>query len=756
MNIKRVLLPLTAAVLVACGGGGGGGGSKGAAPSGVGGVGATGAPFASGTTVEAFCANGGPFSAQIGGLTGSPLRNFLIPAPESALPCVLVANLGDTTLYSVAQNKRANITPLTNLAVRRAAVLAGISQNLDDVELSSAAVLDIADADGVAVAVGEVVNTLTNKQFAPPSGIAIDFFTRSFRPAPGDAYDDLLERLKTAFGANSEQIVDDFVQNGESAESFPQSSATENPDTPPDDGQTPGGGGSPNDGGGTPGGGTSNPPVSSTLTRTLDSCSLDQKTSEDVASKGMKISEASLLQVVQMDAGAGSNPTIVSGKEVLVRIDMTASTAGIALPTSGKLGVHNPTTGECLTINLVKTADSTGKIPTSVQPRTLKSSLVGTIPASSVKSGMSILAVADTAQTITKSEADVSYISLRPQVISQLSEVVHVYKLSVGGQAGYFPTPTKLEDLLKRFTPLSTVSVEDEGVFQPESVTDADYTKNGDFYTGTQEQGLEILAEFSNFCESTYGTTEFTGYAAREKCVLMTPDNLDLGFGGVAQVNGNSALSQSFSEPRNFFESGPYFGGGWIDPRAQVFLHEFAHVYSLNHANCGNPPLVDSRLYSDGRLGNMGFYDHGLGFFVTNRGYDGTGDLYSDITSYCSNGLLSDIGYNLMATYKLSGNASTSTAAARRAGGDRQFLMISRVGDGYRGKVVGRLPAKSMIASEQVTQSLSEIASGKQVRVIGTHDGENPYGPFFVEVTATELDALKSKLGDTLRLIERR
>lgn len=212
-----VLAAITAAMLAACGGGGddapaaGGGSNNGggtnngggqSAALSVAGVAAKGAALA-GATVNATCATGTGTATT--GVDGS----YTITITDGALPCVLEATDGTTTLHSVATGSgasaTANITPITELVVAQitgqdpAAFFAAAAGSITTLT-------GTVTTDAVTSAATAVVQTLTAAGVdASTIGNPV---TGAITAGSGTGYDGVLDTIGATLQATGTTLVD--------------------------------------------------------------------------------------------------------------------------------------------------------------------------------------------------------------------------------------------------------------------------------------------------------------------------------------------------------------------------------------------------------------------------------------------------------------------------------------------------------------------------------------------------------------------
>ena len=793
MNRKFTLLALATA-LAACGGGDV---KEPVAPTtpalaSIQGVAATGAALANAPVQAACSGSDTPFTT-----TTNPRGEFTLPLPASALPCLLrLSPDNGNALYGLAgmaspssSRSLANVTPLTSLILERAARIS----NLPELAQAFATRTGIATLlAGSPAANDQMKEVLTDGQYHFNGGDFSQFNPLSalFAAQSGDAYDDLLEEMARS-GAFSDGSRAAF-REGEHA-AYPRSADAAVPETPPanclpqtiswqegeslcradmaaldhgaqrplvDDIAPTTGNASAQCGDGrvtvlngarcstvAPPPPEPEPPQDiNAITRSQDGCSLTQQIGSGTASKGIRIVEASWLQVVQKNALSGSE-NLSGGKEVLLRIDPVASAANTPMPTSGKVGIFSD--GSCTVLALTRKATV---MPAQISPATLDNSLVATIPASLVKSGMSFVAVLDTSTPQHAQDADNSVIQGRVNVLPPNRDVLNLYVLSVDGRLGQHPPTADVENLLRRIFPLARSEVHARGVFTPKDFQPESLPLENGVRKGTPQHAGQLIGEFSQFCRETYvAASDSRNGSHEQKCLLVWPLNLSLQLGGMGELTGVTSIATEF--PATDRPEGTPTQD-WIEPFAQTILHEQAHVYGLNHADCGSPPGVDARLYPDGALGTQGFYDHHRGIFVTNRERHPSTRFY-DVTAYCGPGLISDKAYNVVDNYLVTGLYDTApgSAAAASPAPDERWLMVRWTGKRLVALPVPRIPLKTRAATREAMTLLGALGQGAVVRQADYPDAPGVLGVMYVKLSQARLATVQALLRDKLEVV---
>lgn len=525
--------------------------------------------------------------------------------------------------------------------------------------------------------------------------------------------------------------------------------------TPPGGGGTvtpPGGGG-----GTTPPADTSDGTPRATVTRTSNGCSIDQATG-GFQDKGLNIEEVNWIQVVQQNV-TDSNLRLVANKELRLRVDVTASATGKALPASATLRVALAS-GGCRDYNLTTTATTA---PLTIDRTTLRFSYVAVIPAADVTSSLKSLQLAiDAVRESTPAAADRLYVELPLNIGAEVKEDLIIMPIAFEGQTGAYASNTQMADLIRRTLPGENVVVTTQSPITTASLTRANaLLVNDGVYTFGYQRMLDALNEVENSCFSL--NASFAQVADATKCAAAFPPNIrfiddrnggGVGIAGLAYVGGLSLISESFTETDNTSVNGPY-GAAWLVSSATTFIHEFSHVNTLNHANCGGAGGIDESLYADGTLGDGGGYDVGRNFY-----FSGPGGGFYDLMSYCGSKLwTSDKGYQKVANYKNAVAPAPRTVSTRSTGAEetpapnQKGIRLVRIGGVWKAHRV-MIPT-TVVDSIHATDAgyISSALKGLPIKTLNSDLGQNLNGPFFIPANDQLLQALANGLipGITLK-----
>lgn len=516
---------------------------------------------------------------------------------------------------------------------------------------------------------------------------------------------------------------------------------------------TPPGGG----GGTTPPADTSDGTPRATVTRTSNGCSIDQATG-GFQDKGLNIEEVNWIQVVQQNI-TDSNLRLVANKELRLRVDVTASATGKALPASATLRIALAG-GGCRDYAITTSATTA---PTFIDRTTLRFSYVAVIPAADVTSNLrSVQLAIDAARESTPAAADRLYVELPLSIGKEVKEDLIIMPITFEGQTGSFASNTQMTDLIRRTLPGENVSITTNSPITTASLTRANaLLVNDGVYTFGYQRMLDALNEVENSCFSL--NASFAQVADATKCAAAFPPNIRFiddrrggttAITGLAYVGGLSLLSTSFAATDDLTVFSPYVAG-WLNINATTFIHEFSHVNTLDHANCGGTDTIDPSLYADGTLGNGGGYDVGRNFY-----FSGPGGGFYDVMSYCGGKLwMSDKGYQKVTNYKNAVAPAPRTVAARSTGAEetaapsQKGIRLVRIGGIWRAHRV-MIPTTAVDSVHAKDGSYIHSAlKGLPVKTLNSDLGQNLNGPFFIPANDQLLQALANGLipGITLK-----
>lgn len=462
----------------------------------------------------------------------------------------------------------------------------------------------------------------------------------------------------------------------------------------------------------------------------------------------LRIDSVRYLQVVEQDA-ANANATIVSNKVLSLRVDVLAN-PGTLSPTRATALVFNPASGRCDTFNL----SGPNTIPTQVDNTRLNDAFFVTIPANSVQPGMTITVVFDDNQGRSSAEAARLQRMVVPAIVTGVTETVRVIPLRFNGQTGV-ANPSSVKSILERTAGVASVNVQTEAPFTPRAFNSRGgflvfQGPEGEFNANTLEQALN---EVDDVCDQLNGAQ--SSARSSPKCLGVWPDNVRFTSGGltssgeivgVAFVGGKTMMTQSLGGTDIPGIISPYAGTHWLAFRAVTVAHEYGHLLNLNHAACGVSGRTDSRLYSDGRLGNTGAgYDMARGFYfsATQRGANG-GRQFGDIMSYCEKEWPSDRGYVLSASYR-AGGASSRNAASREVASQR-WLKITGFDGHWQVRAVYTAP--STLEATDMTMRLSSSSGQLEQSLMRPQISDLPLasanGPYYVELPTSAVESLST------------
>ena len=524
-----------------------------------------------------------------------------------------------------------------------------------------------------------------------------------------------------------------------------------------------GGGATPPGGGGTtpPGGGGTTPPSTdvsdgtpaASITRTSNGCSIAQATG-GFQDKGLTIEEVNWIQVVQQNI-TDPKVRLVANKDLRLRVDVTASTAGKSIPSTATLRVAL-NNGSCKDYTLTTSATTA---PTIIDRSTLRFSYVAMIPAAEVNNNLkSIQFAIDSARESTPAAADRLYAELPITIENEVAEEVVIIPIAFQSQTGNFAPDTQMAALIRRTTPGENVTITPHTTITTASLTTANaMLVNDGIYTFSYQRMLDALNEVESICYDL--NPGFITVASTKKCAAAFPANVrftDKGtrIVGVAFVGGLSLLSTSFDATDVVGVNGPY-GAGWLDQYATTFIHEFSHVNTLNHANCGSPDTIDSDLYADGTLGEGGGYDVGRNFY-----FSGPAGGFYDVMAYCGSKVwTSDKGYQKMVAYKNAAAAAPPAASARTSSAEQapprvqRGIRLVRINGTWRANraMIPTTAVDSVHAKEG--GYIHSALKGLPVKTLNSDLGQNLNGPFFIPANDQLLQALANGLipGITLK-----
>lgn len=493
-------------------------------------------------------------------------------------------------------------------------------------------------------------------------------------------------------------------------------------------------------GGGGGGGASSSSPTSAppplTLTtgegfRVVESdCPVTQTLGEP-RGDAMRIAQVRWLQTVQLDHDH-HDTRLVANKSAKLRVDLLASGSPLS-PATMRLRVHDPASGQCTDIAL----SGPSRVPGTVDEAFLGNAFVATLPAELVKPGLSVTLVFDDAEGRSAAEADLTYRVLWPDIAPAVIETLRVIPVRLLSQNGYFTPSSALGPLLERLYPVSQVNVVQESPFEVSAgLLGTLTTLLGGTYVGTPGQMQTLLALLDDHCSSLNGNARNARTAP--KCLALLPDNLifrpsgsNSQIVGLAYVGGITMLARSVSQVDNLSVSSPYASSHWISFDAMTVAHEYGHLLNLDHANCGSPSMLDSRLYPDGRLGGGGGWDAVRNVYFSSQRLSAGQPQFADVMSYCGKEWPSDRGYLASMAYRV----GSGLISARESEPEERWLRVMLTPSGWQAREVAFAPATLRPASvdAEFDDEPGRLHS-LQSAVVSEHDQVDNFGPFYMRL----------------------
>ncbi|WP_157603946.1 peptidase inhibitor family I36 protein [Rhizobacter sp. Root1221] len=350
---------------------------------------------------------------------------------------------------------------------------------------------------------------------------------------------------------------------------------------------------------------------------------------------------------------------LVSGKAVLVKVNVTSSTAGAAKP-SGTLRVENTVDGVTRDLLL---ATPTGNLPGTVpQVPSFTDAYTVTVPADLVKPGLRLTALIGSSPGTT----------ITPRVGGGVPMKFIPISVQIAGTAGKLPANQGPH--VQALFPVSAVTVQAHNTYVSGRVTTLPTSD-----AGWSDAFGKILGELADL-----HTLE--GAARHDHYFGFIPKRT-WGLAGLAYVGGNSGVG--FDMPDS--------------PKTvrDVVAHELGHNFSLPHAACGGAGNPDPKYpYPDANLGKPGRYVWPY-LADTATFYDPRPTDRHDIMSYCGGEVFSDYNYRQMQTY-LTPTDKMVMAAKAQAGPAQELLLIS----GEIGATGAELnPVKSLLGEARLPEA---------------------------------------------------
>lgn len=471
--------------------------------------------------------------------------------------------------------------------------------------------------------------------------------------------------------------------------------------------------------------------------RTINSeCPLTQTLLTDGSrADGMRIDDISWLQTVQLDPDH-ADTRMVAGKAIKLRVDLLADTNPLS-PLQRVARIYDPATGSCTDLTL----SGPSRVPATSNVESITATAYSvTIPSNLVKPGMSVSVLFNDSTGRSAAEADETYRVLRPAIAAAVTETVRVIPIKLSTKQGSFSSPQDLSNLLTRLYPVTTVNVVETAPYVISLSLIDTLTLLDGTYVGTIGQMQNLLSLIDDYCLSLNGGSSNARTAP--KCIGLLPSNLifrPVGSTtsqvvGLAYVGGVTMISRSV-DVVDTSTSSPYVSNHWISFDAMTVAHEYGHLLNLDHANCGSPSMLDSRLYSDGRLGDGAGWDAIRDVYFSSQRLLNGQPQFADVMSYCGKEWMSDRGYLATLGYR-SGAAYISGRVDGQEAESGQWLKLSLHPEGWKVSKVGFAPATlrktDLTLTVESDQGMSDL--GLRSAMVSEHDVTDNFGPFYVNV----------------------
>jgi len=489
----------------------------------------------------------------------------------------------------------------------------------------------------------------------------------------------------------------------------------------------------------TNGGNTGNSTISYTdSSRTINSeCPITQTLmTEGARADGMRIEEISWLQTVQLDPDH-ADTRMVAGKVIKLRVDLLADTNPLS-PLQRIVRVYDPSNESCTDLTLT----GPNRVPNSINVESISATAYSvTIPANLVKPGMSVSVLFNDNTGRSAAEADETYRVLKPTIAPAVTETIRIIPIKLLTQQGFFSSPQDMSDLITRLYPITNVNVIETAPYTLSlSLIDSLTLLLGGTYVGTIGQMQNLLSLIDDYCQSLNGG--FSNARTAPKCVGLLPANLIFRptgsttsqVVGLAYVGGVTMLARSVSEV-DTSTNNPYVSSHWISFDAMTVAHEYGHLLNLDHANCGSPSMLDSRLYTDGRLGKGSGWDALRDIYFSSTRLLNGQPQFADVMSYCGKEWMSDRGYLATLGYR-SGSAYIAGRVDGQDAESGQWLKISLQPEGWKVSKVGFAPAT--LRHTDLTLAVDSAQGTAELKLrsamVSEHDVTDNFGPFYVNI----------------------
>lgn len=434
---------------------------------------------------------------------------------------------------------------------------------------------------------------------------------------------------------------------------------------------------------------------------------------------GLQITRLRWVQTAALDPD-DSNTVLAGGKNTLVRVDLTASRAGVKAPIV-KLFLRDATSNACTTLMLRGPAI----VPTSSDTSSLNTSYSTVIPAARMQPGLRIVTLAiDSGRS--SSELDKLIRADAPTVLAPISEQIRLIPLSLAGRTATLPSASLVQSLLQRLYPVANATISNDPVLPVTALA----SMTGD---GTLDQYRSALSAVDARCRKI--NLIVTNARTAIKCMGFIPDNVffrpagqpNAYYSGLSFVGGVSLIAYAPKSLDAASVSSAYLGAHWITREAKSLAHEFGHLMNLNHGACGNTGSIDSRLPTDGLLHGEGWDADRSLYFSSSAS---TPTPFSDVMSYCDKGWVSPQGYEAALRYRSSTDAAARTTGAAES---TAWVEIRHDASGWSASLNPLMPGR--MAQDTLAVKVAGTTSNLTAYSAVLSEGDsNPSGPWYVSV----------------------
>lgn len=377
-----------------------------------------------------------------------------------------------------------------------------------------------------------------------------------------------------------------------------------------------------------------------------------------------RIASVELAQSLLFPSG-DSALVLVAGKDVLVKVNVTASSASEAKP-AGSLRIET-TSGQL--VQTLALTPPTGNLPTAVPlVPSFATAYTAIVPASRVQAGLRLTATLANGQRAAPVD---------PRVGGGIAMRFVAVPVQLGASVGQ--VVANPHTYLQARLPVASVTLQTRAPYVSRSVTSLPTTEQA--WSNAFSRVLGELDDLHTL-EQASAQTYYYGFMPKRS----------YGLAGLGFMPGRAALG--FDIPNS--------------PTAvlEVMTHELGHNLSLPHAPCGGPADADPQYpYANAKLGAAGRYIWGYNA-VTRTFTDPRRTDLHDIMSYCNGDTFSDYNYRRIQGYLTPADRAVRAASAEAGASQeapQELLLVS--GQIEAGATVELSPLKSLFGQARPPQA---------------------------------------------------